>query len=908
MKRAQAVYRLLLYGYPAPFRQEYGQQMSLMFTDQLSEARRTGAWQREAVLWVQAAWDVLTVAPREHSHVIHQDLRYALRTMAVKPVFTTVAILSLALGIGANTAIFSLWNGVLHTSLPRVERPERLVMLSDPRASGMWRGRWNTRTEGPRPWLSYAEFEHLRDHAPGFSEVMASQSSLSTWQVRVDGGAPEETHGRLVSGAFFEVLGVRPAIGRLFTTAEDLGEPMYAVISHAYWQRRFGGRPDVLSKTLTVRNTPVTIVGVTPPGFVGETSGQQPNLWLPLRLQPRVLPGADWLHEKPPDKVMWLHVFGRLQPGVTHAQAEAEANAVFQAGLESFYGATSGERLSEFLDQRLRIHPGARGASTSREELSSSLAMLLASVGVLMLIACVNLANLFLARGSARQTEIAVRVSLGASRSRLIRQFVTESLALAAMGGVAGGAVAFVMHVALLRMLQDAEPRFFMDFAFTLPVVAFVLAVTLIAALVVGALPAWQLTRTDPGSQLKDNSRGTIGSVGELRSSRWLVGAQLALALPLLLGAGLLVRTVYNLQRTDLGFHPERLILARVDLNEVVHDVIRRDRLLRELHTRIQRTAGVAAASFSQLGLLSGGQSTATIEVEGSALTAYGGHESAFDRVAADYFSTLRIPIERGRDISENDRADTHKVCVVNNAFVHRFFNGRNPIGMRVTIIDDDSSRTAYEVVGVAGDARTHALRGDVEARFFVPIEQRPSQATVRTFLIRTVNDKPEVTTSLRETMNGVDAALSVASVASVEEQVAPLIAQERLIARLAVVFGVVALMLAAIGLYGVLSYGVSRRASEIAIRIALGARSRRIIAMILRETVRLVVAGLLVGGALAYAGSRLIASRLYGVAPEDPFTLTLATGVLLFVALVAAYLPARRASRLDPMAALRQG
>jgi len=415
--------------------------------------------------------------------------------MAVKPAFTVVAILSLALGIGANTAIFSLWNGVLYAPLPGVHRPEGLVLLTDPGASGMVRGRLS----GARRWLSYAEFERLRDHATGFSGLMASQSRLNTWQVRVDGGSPEETNGRLVSGEFFGVLGVHPAIGRLFTITEDRGEPASAVISHAYWQRRFGGRPDVIGKTLIVRDTPVSIVGVTPAAFVGETSGKQPDLWLPLRLQPRVLPGGDWLHEKPPDKVMWLHVFGRLKPDMTYAPAEAQANAVFQTGLESFYGA---ERRHELGDQRLRLQPGARGASASRDELSSSLTMLLASAGVLLLITCANLANLLLARGAARHTEIAVRVSLGASRQRLIRQLVTESLALATTGGIAAIAVAYVMHGALVRMLQETEPGFFTGFAFTLPVLVFVLAATLVAALVFGALPDQERPRlTSQGQQ-----------------------------------------------------------------------------------------------------------------------------------------------------------------------------------------------------------------------------------------------------------------------------------------------------------------------------------------------------------------------------------------------------------------------
>ncbi|HLG54394.1 MAG TPA: ABC transporter permease [Vicinamibacterales bacterium] len=831
-----------------------------------------------------------------------QDTRFALRTLRRSPGFALTAVVTLAFGIGVNTAIFSVWNGVLYAPLPGVHRPEDLVLLTDPGASGMVRGHLS----GARRWLTYAEFEGLRDHATGFSGLMASQSSLNTWRVRVDDGAPEDTSGRLVSGEFFGVLGVHPTIGRLFTTTEDRGEPSSAVISHAYWQRRFGGRPDVIGTTLIVRDTPVSVVGVAPADFVGETSGQQPDLWLPLRLQPRVLPGGDWLHEKPPDKVMWLHVFGRLKAGITYAQAEAQASAVFQTGLESFYGA---ERQRELLDQRLRLQPGARGASASRNELSSSLTMLLASAAVLLLITCANLANLLFARGAARHTEIAVRLSLGARRERVVRQLVTESLALATLGGIVAIAAAAVMHGALVRMLQDAEPSFFMGFAFTLPVLVFVLAATLIAALACGALPAWHMIRTDSSLRLKDNSRGTIGSSSERRSGRWLVGVQLALCLPLLVGAGLLVRTVYNLQRPDLRFDAERLLLAQVDLGAIVQDVPRRDRVLRELLARIHRIPGVEAASFSQLGLFRGGMSTATIEVSGSDATATRGRDSALDRVGASYFTTLRIRILRGRDIADNDRADTYKVCIVNEAFVQAHFGGHDPLGMRVTTVDD-GVRTTYEVVGVVGDARTQTVRGDVEPRFFVPAEQRPSQGTSRTFLIRRAASAAGVMPAVRNALNGVDPRLSSfdLDLASVEEHMAPSSADARTTARLAVVFGTVALTLSAIGLYGVLAYGITRRSNEIAIRMALGAHSRGIIAMILHETAGLVVAGLLVGSALTYLGSRMITSRLYGVAPWDPLTLALATGVLLLVVLIAAYLPAHRASRVDPMTALHQG
>jgi predicted permease len=833
-----------------------------------------------------------------------QDLRYARRAMLANPAFTAVAVLSLAIGLGADTAIFGLWNGVLHSPLPAVRDPDQLVMLSDPDHRGSWSGR----TQGPRSWLTYGEFEQLRDHADGLSAIMASQSNLDTFQVRLDEGW-EEASGRLVSGGFFHVLGVEAAIGRLFTAAADRTDAPDAVVSYAYWQRRFGGSPDVLGRTLTIRTAVVTIVGVAPRGFIGETSGQQPDLWLPLRMQPAVLPGADRLHDTPPEKVMWLHVFGRLQPGVSLAQVQAQANAVFSAGLESFYGAAAtGARRREFLDQRLVVRPATRGASSTRRAFAQSLTALLIAVAVLLLIACANLANLLLARGATRKSEMAVRLSLGASRGRLVRQLVTESLLLAVVGGIGAIAVAYVLHGVLVAMMTKADSDFAMTWAMDPPVLLFLFATTLMSALLCGMLPAWQVTKTNAGASLREQSRGTIGSSGQLRSGRLLVIVQLALSLPLLVSAGLLARTAYNLQRAALGFPAERLLLVRVNLREPGYEGARRDRVLHDLVDEIRRTPGVQAASFSQLGLFSGGEASATIEVEGFVPQGAAEYESALDVIGPRYFAALGVPLRVGRDILENDTRGAANVCVINDAFAKRFFSTpeRNPIGMRITLVNDDR-RTSYQVVGVAGNARTLGLRGEVEPRFFVPMKQPASSANSPTFLVRTTADPGSVLAAVRKAIQGVDAAVPIMSARTVDEQMLPLTAQDRTTAQLALVFGCAAVMLAAIGLYGMLSFGIARRTAEIAIRMALGAPRGRVVSMILGEAAALVGAGLTLGGGLAYTATRLIDSRLYGVAPHDPVTLAGATGLLLIVAFAAAYLPARRAASLDPVKALRQ-
>ena len=500
--------------------------------------------------------------------------------------------------------------------------------------------------------------------------------------------------------------------------------------------------------------------------------------------------------------------------------------------------------------------------------------------------------------------EMAVRLSLGASRGRLIRQLVTESLALAAVGGVAAIGVAYALYGALARMMAQSDSDFRMSFALDPLVLTFILGATVAAALLFGVLPAWQVTKTNVGATLKEQSRGAIGSFGQLRSGRLLVSLQLALSLPLLVGAGLLARTVYNLQRADLGFPTERLLLVRVNVREAGYEGVRRERLLRALVGEIRRTPGVHATSFSQLGVFSGGESSAAIEVEGYAPKGDADRESALDVIGPGYFSALGVPLRLGREIQENDLGAATSVCVINEAFAKRFFDQRNPIGMRITLVND-ANRTSYQLIGVAGNARTHSLRGDVEPRYFVT--QPSSSTNSPTLLIRTATDTGPMLAAVRKAIQGVDAAVPIISATSIEEQMAPLTAQDRTTAQLAVVFGGVALMLAAIGLYGVLAYGVAQRTGEIAIRIALGAQSGRVISMILCETTGVVAVGLGLGGGLAYAASRLIDSRLYGVAPQDPLTLALATGLLLLVALSAAYLPAQRASRLDPMAALRQ-
>jgi predicted permease len=895
-------YRTMLWCYPAPFRREYGTEMAYAFAEQVREARQCGGWRAEASVWLRALVDLLHIAPKEHLHVIRQDLRYAIRTLASNPGFTAVAILSLALGIGANTAIFSLLNSVLLSALP-VPDPRELVMLTNPASSGVSAGSQG----GERSLLTYAEFEQLRDQSSAFSGLMASQSSLLRTQARVDGGEREEIRTRMVSAEYFSTLGVPALLGRTFEAEDGLSEGAapYTVISYDYWQRRFGRRADILGVTVAIHDGVFSIIGVAPASFFGETVGERPDAWLPLSMQAVVLPGRDWLHDQPGsvEKIMWLHVFGRLRPGVTIDRAEADSNLIFQQGLADYYGAAlTAEDQKKELDQRLKLRSAATGASQLRGQFSEPLLMLLAAAGVVLLIACANLGNLLLARTAARSREISVRLALGASRGRLIRQLLTESAFLALLGGIVGLAVAFVLRAGLLRLVSES---IVLAAAPDARVLAFVFALTLLAGLLLGIFPALRTTKVDTAAGLKEQGRGLTGSAAWLRLSKFVVVGQLALSLPLLVGAGLLLRTFYNLQHVDLGYVKERLLIVEVDAETAGYEPSRQLALFQQVLDRVRTAPGVRAATFSANGLFSGGDNGARVNVEGYTPTGDDDRGSRYDHLGPNYFSTLGIPVLLGREITERDQPTSNRVCVINEAFAKRFFADRNPLGMHVTQIFGNQ-RNTYEIVGVARDSRAGRLRGEIEHRFYVPAAQPIFALNSVGFAIRTVAEPSSVIAGVRRAILSLDANLPITAARPLTEFIDDRMVQDRLLARLSVAFGIVALLLAAIGLYGVLSYGVARRTNEIGIRKALGAQHSAVMAMILRETGLLLVVGLAAGVALSAVGMRLITSRLYGLAPTDPVAFAAAIAVLAAVALIATCLPAYRASRVDPLVALR--
>jgi predicted permease len=836
-----------------------------------------------------------------------KDLRYALRQFARNPVFTVVAVASLALGIGANTAIFSILNSILLKSLP-VRDPQQLVMMTNPNFVGVSDGL----DTGERKLMTYAEFTQLRDRNTTLSGLCAAESQLHRWPLHIKGGPQEDARGRLVSEEYFSVLGIEPAIGRFFTSADGkgFGQDPYALISYDYWQRRFGGSTSVLGTPFRILGTTYTIIGVAARGFRGESAAEDPDLWLPLTMQMQVLPGRDWLHEdmsKSMDKIMWLHVFGRLKPGVKMAKAQTEVDVLFRVIIENGYPATlAPETRKSVLDQHLKLYDARTGAFGGRDSYSQQLLVLLAASGVVLLIACINVANLLLARGTARYKEVGVRLSIGASRARLVRQFLTESLVLSLLGGIAGSAIAWGASRALVPLLGRNGDLSVAPLDWS--VLAFTAGVSLLTGIAFGLVPAIRGTRVNVTDSLRDSGRGNTSGSARLNLAKCLVVAQVAFSLLLVVGAGLFLRTLWNLQAVDLGYPKEKLLVLTVDGVTAGYKAQQLTGLWRDLTDRIRAIPGIQGATYSENGLFNRTESADGVEVEGYTPqdSDKKDRDSRFDSVGPQYFATIGIPLLLGRDFDQHDTATSPRVCVINEAFAKKFFAGRSPMGRHVTEKFGDL-KAVFEVVGVARDARDHSLKDEIPPRYYIPAGQGLEGAIPwPTFAVRTAGDPEQILETVRKTIFSVNGDIPIDNARPLVENVDRANQQPRMIASLCAVFGAVALLLAATGLYGVLSYGVARRTNEIGIRMALGAGRGSVIVMILRETGLMILIGAIAGMAASAAATRLVRSQLFGLSALDPWTMTAAVTILTTVALIAGYIPAARAARVNPTQALR--
>jgi predicted permease len=830
-----------------------------------------------------------------------QDLKYGARMLRKRPGFTVVAVLTLALGIGANTAIFSSVNAILLQPLPLPDR-ERLVLFNDSASEGTSQG-----SPSDEVWqrFSMGSYRHFAASLPAFEELAAFRSGESRLNVsgEKDGAVESQlASGHLVSGNYFRVLGVDAQIGRRLTPDDDReGAPPAAVISHAWWTAHWAGDRGVVGRVVTVNGTPLTIVGVMPERFFGLRIRRSPDFWIPLALQPRIERTDSFLANR---DVYWLNLVGRLKSGSTLEAASTQANVALKQYLRSEAGATAAEDWKEAIDHAsLRLAPGGLGISGLRIYYGEPLKVLMVVAGFVLLIACANLTNLLLSRATERRGEIAMRLALGAGRGRLMRQAMTESLLLAVLGGGAGLLLALWGVEALRNLVSKTAP---IDVGLNLPVLGFTAAVSIVAGLLFGLAPALRAGRADLVTAMR--ARGEGGAAGRLRSglAPALVVTQVALSLVLLAGSGLLVRSLMNLAGADVGFQRDGVVVVDIDTRLAGLAPTELSDYYRRLLERVSAIPAVTSATVATYSPMSGTTRNNSLTIDGR--TATPGEDVMSDTILVGprFASTLQVPIVRGRVVDERDGPAAPKVAFVNEAFARAYFPGGDPIGRRVAI-GDAPDNPRYEIVGVVGDARYGSPRTPADKTLFLAILQAQDQSAYASDLeVRTTGDPMAAVPEIRRAVTEVDGRVPIATVTSLTRQVASAVGPETLLAQLVSTFSLLALVLASVGLYGVVSQAVARRTNEMGIRMALGADRRRILGMVLREAGWLILIGLALGLPGAALAARLLTAQLFGVAPADPLTLAASAAVLLLVALIAASIPAHRASRVDPLVALR--
>jgi predicted permease len=823
-----------------------------------------------------------------------KDLQYGFRMIRRSPGFTTIAVLSLALGIGANTAIFTLIDAVMLRSLP-VQAPQELVSVGDAARPG---GLSNGST--PRVDLfSYPMYQRLRAQNRVFNGLMASGRSGRV-DANIGDSGSELVRARLVSGNYFEVLGVPALVGRTFTSDEDRtpGARPVVVISFDYWKTRFAGDPAIPGRALRLNGAVFKIIGIGPPDFTGEVVGAATDVFIPLSMQAQVNPGDPRLADR---NASWLLLMGRLKPGMSLAGARAEMTTLVRQALIDYAGAISAERRRDMQMETVEVEAGGKGFSGLRQRVSQPLVTLMIVVGLVLLIACGNVANLLLARATSRQKEISVRLAVGASRSRVIRQLLTESALLSAMGGAAGLLLALWGSDILLRLASNTADPIPLNVRPNGLVLLFTAAISILTGMVFGLVPAIRSTRVELAPALKENSRSLSGS--GLQLSKLLVIGQVALSLLLLVGAGLFIRSLVNLETLDVGYSRANLVLLRADPGASGYPAAQQLPMVARLVERLRSVPGVLGATVSENGIFSGTESsTDELRFEGFNSTRKEDLSSRFDAVGPHYFQVVGVPLLAGREFDERDKVGTAGVVILNDAMARFYFGNHSPIGKSMSNGDDH-----YTIVGVVKDMKARDLRGNAERRFYVPLYEEKDRIDSFNFEIRTRGDAARMLLEIRQAVQSFDRNLKVLSLEPVSLLIDRSISEERLIAQLCGFFGVLALLLAATGLYGVMAYATSRRTNEIGLRMALGAGRREVIGMVVRETLLLVALGIAIGLPATLAATRLVGARLVGLSANDPPTIAVATVLMLIVAAIAGFGPAQRASRIDPMEALRQ-
>ena len=824
-----------------------------------------------------------------------QDLRYGLRLLGRSPGFTSVAVLSLALGIGANTAIFSVVDALILRKLP-VERPEELVFFGEALGAGLTNGF----PGGESQLYSLSYFRQVKADKAALAEVAAMSSFPAEVFARIGSkGEMERVRGWVVSGNYFSMLGVKAQTGRLIGPEDDVkpgGHPVM-VLSDAYWERRFGRSPAAVGTVVTFGGTAYTVIGVASRGFQGAVVGENADAWLPLTMERQAQTWIDGL-EEPLTQFLWL--VGRKRPGQTLEQADAGVNASYKRWVEEIAGANpSAERRAEMKKARVKVIDASHGVSELRREYRRALEILMGVVGLVLLIACANIANLLLARVSGRRREIAVRLALGAGRGRLMAQLLTESVLLSLVGGGLGVVVAWWGAQALLGMVAAGPDGIPLDITPNGTVLGFTFAISAVTGLVAGMIPAWRMTRVDAAPALKEGKGAAKeGSAGWLGQA--IVAGQVAMAVLLLAGAGLFLRTLVKLQSVPTGFDREQVAILDLDTNSTGRSGKSLGELARRIEDRVGAVPGVARVSFSML-RYGGGRWTGRLWKEGVERINANAHGFDGNMVGDQYFEAMGLKKIAGRTFDRAvDTPQSNLVVVINQTAAQKLYPDGTAIGRRVIL-----QRKVHEIVGVVEDAPVESLRSKVPTMVYLYNDQM--QAGHGGMVVRASGPMSPVLGQLRGAIRSEDPNVAVKGVYTMAELVERSMNQEKLMARLASFFGGLALVLAAIGLYGVLAYAVSRRTSEIGIRMALGASPGSVLRMVMGGSLRVVAIGLATGLVAAVAAGRLVASQLYGVEATDPLALGGAAALLVVIAMAASMIPSRRAAMLDPIRALRE-
>jgi len=825
------------------------------------------------------------------------DVVFACRSFRKSPVFTVVAILSLALGIGANTAIFTLVDQLILRLLP-VRDPQQIVLLAG-------RGRHYGGNNG-RNALAYPMYQDIRDRNQVFSGMMCRYSMPFTLGIGADTSV---VSGELVSGNYFPLLGVRAAHGRLFTSSDDLhaGQHPYAVLSYAFWQTRFAGDPGVVGRTLRVNNYPLTIVGVAQPAFDGIEPGLPAQVFLPLAMAPSVRPGFNDMFNR---RQRWVNVYGRLKPGMTLETAKAGLQPLFHQIIDgevlqpAFRNATAYDK-RQFLHMWLDVMPGGQGNTNLRRRYEKPLWVLMGVVGLVLLIACANLASLLAARAAARQKEIAIRLAMGSSRARIVQQLLTESVLLAAVGGLAGIVLAVAMVKGLLAFLPTTISGYALRSTPDWRMLAFTFLLALATGILFGLAPALQSTRPHIAATLKDQAGNVMGGRAQAGFRKTLVVAQVTLSLLLLIGAGLFLRSLSNLRLLNPGFRTSNLVQFSIAPGSVGYDAARSRALYQRLEERLRRIPGVSGAGLANMSVLTGNEWDNSVTIEGYQPKMGEDVDPHFNAVSPGYFDTMGIHLLAGRGFAAKDDIDAPKVAIVNSSFAKKYFGDGVAVGHRIGLGSDPGTPTDTEIVGVVNDTRYEGLRDEIPRLVYICSAQRRGIFSQNVY-VRTGRDPERAFAAIRGAVRELEANLPLAGMKTVDRQLDESLITERMIATLSGVFGALATVLAIIGLYGVMAYMVARRAREIGIRMALGALAGNVVWLVMREVLVVLGAGIATGLPLAWYLSKLVQTQLYGIDPMDAVSIVSATALLAAVALLAGYIPARRAAGYDPSRVLR--